>query len=162
VPITIRPITRELKLTDYDESLVITGENGPKSIHVWVNPPRSMLDEREALRKRSLVAYKAMQAAGDDQEKLKAVALEMAEIGQVLEGWYARLWSQHPDPATHWTADDLRELAANDTDPQLYSWLIERSADMAREHRAFAKKKLTTPSWSTLSTERAPARSIPS
>lgn len=146
MPITIQPVTRELRLSDYNPDLSITGDDGlPKSFWVWVNPPRAMLDEREELRQRSNANYKALQAAGDDQAALKTVALDMAADGRLMSEWYSRLWSKHPDPAMHWSAEDVLVLANSDTDPQLFSWLISESARLIREHRAGAQKKTLTP-----------------
>jgi hypothetical protein len=141
MPITIRPITHPLPLDAYDADLEITSAEGVvKTVHVWVNPPRAVLEAHTALRERARAAYASLEAAGNDPEQLKAVGAELVAVGGLMADWYARLWSQHPDPATHWTADEVRELGASETDPGLYAWLTNQAVGLVNAHRERAKK----------------------
>lgn len=119
MPVTIRPLTRPLPLDEYAEGLEIRFDDGPaKVVHVWVNPPRALREEHDRL----------------------LAEARQSGMSPELFAWYARLWSQHPDAATHWTAEEVQALAENDTDPNLLIWLQNRSIDMMTAHRS-AKRK---------------------
>jgi len=123
-------------------------------IHVWVNPPKSVRKEREELLKlyaqffRGAIGVDAKvstqrpvlsgllrffkNSLPNDQEKRLQQAL------QRVYAWFAELWSQHPDPDLHWTADELAEM--NERDPALYRWLINRSVSMIDTFQVDKKK----------------------
>jgi len=125
----IPKITRPVPLTDYAPELVAApvtegAATEPITVHVWVNPPRALLDEY----------WNAVEAAQ------KAVA-GAGEWNGFFADWYAQLWSQHPDSATHWTAQAVKTLAASDTDPALYVWLVQKSHELIAAHRRGEKKR---------------------
>ena len=137
LPKLIRPIP----LADYAPEMEFQ-EDGktPAVVQVWVNPPQALLAQHGELRQRADAANKRLgrdAPAGDD---LKALALELSEVGQALAALYAELWSQHADPETHWTADGVLALSANDTNPDLFGWLTSRTVRLINEHRSGLRK----------------------
>ena len=86
-------------------------------LQVWVNPPLHIM-----------------------QQHTDATQAAQAETGSQapLYEWYAQQWSQHSDPAQHWTAQELEALQTND--PALLAWLIDATWQAIGAHR-FKKKK---------------------
>lgn len=112
--IIVPPLVRPIYLTDYAPEL--KDESGaPVVVWVWVNPP---------------VAWIARLNAG----------LTDRQSGVNLDEMYAEAWSQHADPATHWSAEDVRALIAHETDPALFVWLARRTREEIEAHRAGEKK----------------------
>lgn len=113
--IEVPKIVRPMCLNEYAPEL------GETVIHVWVNPPRRLLEE--------LADCQPGAAAGDE-----AMARRGLEI-------MAELWSQGPE-GTQWTVDELLALgnATVETDPSLWPWLSAKTMRMVTEHRAHAKK----------------------
>lgn len=111
--IIVPQIVRPIALTDYAPEL--RDETGAAiTVWVWVNPPIAWISRLNA-------------------------ALTDAQAER-LDAMYAEAWSQHPDPATHWSAEDVRELMASETDPALFIWLARRTRDAIDAHRAGEKK----------------------
>ena len=134
--IEIPPLLKPVYLRDYADEL------GDAAVWVRVNPPREFLAEYAALRERGETANAGLgQIAENDSEATFAATAELSAVGEAFAAWYARLWSQGTDAATHWTADETRQLALLDTDPALYSWLTTRSWELIGEHRSREKKK---------------------
>jgi hypothetical protein len=62
--------------------------------------------------------------------------------------WFAMIWSQGSDPATHWTPAEVRQLKEQTAgnDPQFFGWLCSKTIAMIGEHRNQQKKiSLTRP-----------------
>lgn len=131
VPKIVRPVA----LTDYAPEL--THDDGtPAVVQVWANPPAALLTRHRELSQRGQTALAALKADGD---KAAAVA-ELNAIGAALADLFAELWSQHADPATHWTAEDVTELANSDANPALYGWLTRRTLAVIGEYRGALRK----------------------
>jgi hypothetical protein len=82
-----------------------------KFLQVWVNPPlKTLRDHAEIL--------------ASDYQKLLA--------------WYADLWSQSAELATHWVTDELTQLEQDD--PAFLSWMISQTWQAIIEHRGNKKK----------------------
>src|SRR5574341_664690 len=101
-------LTRPLPLKDF------LPEVGDQVMHVWVNPPDVALE--------SLVALERAAKENPDNEP----------VVRALLTWYAECWSQHGDPATHWTFEEVRALV--DDNPALYAWAARSTIDMLAEH----------------------------
>ena len=97
-----------------------------QTVQIWVNPTRAFLRQRSE-------AFALLNA----NEETTAEA-RMAQFNDALLTWFAALWSQHPDTATHWTADELRTL--DEQDPALLVWLINESNARLKGHREAEKK----------------------
>lgn len=131
--IIVPPITRPIRLTDYAPELV--REDGePVTVWAWVNPPARMIDEMQALRERSKTVRDQLAAGAADLQG------EIGAISEAVSAWYAAIWSQHADPATHWTAADVLALDASETDPGLGGWLKTRTWEAIAAHRSAQKK----------------------
>jgi len=118
--INLPRITQPLPLKDF------LPEADAQVMHIWVNPPIMILARLSALER----------AARDSADKEAA--------GQALMGWYAECWSQHPDPATHWTLAEMIVLVQGD--PDLYVWAVRRSLSMIAAYESQAKKASPAPS----------------
>lgn len=81
-------------------------------VHVWVNPPMEVMREHEALRK--------------------------AQDPNGITAWYVRMFSQHAEAATHWTAAELDAL--NESDPALLTFLVSAYWQARADHRSKKKK----------------------
>jgi hypothetical protein len=127
----IPKITRPLALKDY------AAEMDGAEIQVWVNPPREKLANLQEL---LITTSAAKQGLSGPNPKDAAKTLE--ECGAGLMTWFAENWSQHPDEETHWTLEEVRALVAHatETDPELWTWLTNRTQEMIAYHRAGSKK----------------------
>lgn len=141
---TIPPILRPIHLADYAPQLV---DAAGKSIvvWVWVNPPRQMLIDHDALidqlnQLRGKINHTDALTlpAGD---ALVAATAEVQRIATALAEWCAKLWSMSTDMATHWTPAEVQALMESDTDPALYGWLKRRTLAAIMAHRADVEKK---------------------
>lgn len=119
--ITVPKIVQGLRVREYAE------EFGDLTIYVWVNPPRSLLEEM----------FEKMERKPEETDEDYAV-----KAGRVIE-IFAELWSQCSDPETHWTKDELVQLGMEtmETDPALWPWLRNRTLEMISEHRRLEKKR---------------------
>lgn len=142
--IEIPPITRPIYLADYAPQLV---DASGKSlvVQVWVNPPRQMLLDHDGFIEQ-LNQLRAKIAPGDagalpTGEALQAATTEVQRLTAALMAWCAKIWSQHADPATHWSEADVRALMDSDTDPALYPWLKRRTLAAMFAHRNDVEKK---------------------
>lgn len=134
--ITIPKIVRAVALKEYAEEL------GEARVNVWVNPTRAVLEAYQALRERNTELNARLKATpGDATDDLAALMGEMSLVADGYADWYAALWSQGEDKAQHWTADEVRQVATNETDPGFYQWLTGQTWALISEHRAASKKK---------------------
>jgi hypothetical protein len=162
VQFTIPKVTRFLPLQEYaPEEPTLAGVG----LQVWVDPPRSVLMEFDSLnRDFSQVLNKLAAKPGEKPEKKVTLVFRLLGWLQVqakhtqddhfkiatenhrrsLYGWYARQWSQAPDAATHWTADELEVI--NNKNPQFYEWLCISSWALIEKHREDVKKGWRGPS----------------
>jgi hypothetical protein len=148
-----KKIVRPLDLREY----ALEMEAG---IQVWVNPPRALLLEdaglalavgtlRKELAELARQAAEADAAGGDDSEQRESVRAQGKELGSRINelggaqaNILSQLWSQGEDPETHWSLEEVLDLATRsaDTDPALYLWLRSRTFAMISEYRAGQKK----------------------
>jgi hypothetical protein len=111
-------------------------------VHVWVNPPRKVMDEQRMLLLDYARIIKAEQEApgaanGGMLGKLFG-ANPLARAQKKQHEWLARLWSQSADEESRWTAKEVEELF--ETDPLLYAWLTRESVKLLESYRAEKKK----------------------
>lgn len=115
--IEIPRLARALDLRDYAPELAGV------TVWVWVNPTLELVRDYNA----------ACELTGDPATR--------AEGWRVVLETYARLWSAQADPATQWSAEDVRALKLNETDPRLYEWLTEKTWALVRAYREGEEKK---------------------
>lgn len=145
--IEIQKVVQPLALNEYQP------EYGDAKLMVWVNPPKSMTDERmehliqgSALRK-ELDAFLMLNREGgaesvdEAKERIKEVLQEMKVLADEMIVWLAQIWSQGPEE-TRMSAEELTEFMekCNESDPVLYSWLLDRTIQMIRDYRSKKKK----------------------
>lgn len=109
-------------------------------VSVWVNPPRNLLDGYIQLTERTRQIQTALDGVAADTEQTKTLIDELNKIALGFSEFYSALWSQGGDPASHWTVDDVKQLATLDTDPALYQYLTERTWAAIHEHRSAHRK----------------------
>ena len=126
IPVLVRPIN----LADYAPELA------GGTVHVWINPTRDVVAERNAIFSEIGELLKVEASARDDAWRARD-----DELGRRSTAWYARVWSQHKNPATHWTPEEVDQLSEHETDPGLYRWLIARTMALIEDHRRGAAKK---------------------
>lgn len=121
----IPKIIRPLSLQDYAPEL-------DTELHVWVNPPRDLLNELFALNAAVAQAQKEAEAG-------KVVTKTLEEIGEKIAQWYVTVWSQGEDK---WTLEDVQKLIefSMDTDPGLWPYMTGKTTTMIFEHRTRQKK----------------------
>lgn len=137
--LNIPKLTRPMPLTDYAPEL--THDDGsPAVVQVWVNPPQALLTRHAELRARGQAALKRVKEVGDDQAAAAEVVAEIGAVGAALAALFAELWSQHADPATHWTPADVLEVANSEANPALYGWLTGRTVALIGEYRSGLRK----------------------
>lgn len=116
-------------------------------VWVWLNPPTDVLREHgEIIRANADIKERIALIEPDDQEKLDAIKAELDALLERRLAWFAQVWSQGKDPATHWTLDEVRELRNRtaDSDPQFFGWLCTKTLAMIGEHRNAQKKISST------------------
>lgn len=134
-------IVRPIGLGDYAPEMKFQ-EDGktPAVVHVWINPPAALLARHGELRRRAEAANKRLGPPAPNDDELKYLAAELSEVGRSLAELYAELWSQGAEPATHWTAEDVLQLSANDANPDLFGWLTNRTVLLINEYRTGLRK----------------------
>lgn len=147
--LNIAKVIRSLDLAEYAEAYK------GQTVHVWVNPDMGTLRRRELLVEKYNRMLKDMLDLGKQVDGIPEAARQaMAEqartqieafntfaLGEFTDGinkWFAELWSQGSDPATHWTVEELVNL--NEHDPALYQWMKNQSVEMLERHREREKK----------------------
>lgn len=118
-------------------------------LHVWANPPKIKVQELIANMEASLAALSEIPRSVNepgtseaDKEKARAALNCLTELGEQKMAWLAEIWSQGPDPETHWTVEEIRTLIEETTDdePRLYPWLVQHTQEIITEWRAGQKK----------------------
>jgi len=132
----IPKIVRPVALTEFAPEL-IHDDGSPAVVQVWVNPPTARMTHYYDLSREGTAAIVLLKAAEGD--KAAAVA-EINRVGGELSALFAELWSQHADPATHWTAEEVSALANSDANPALYGWLTGRTIAAIGEYRSRLRK----------------------
>lgn len=132
-------ITQPIDLADYAPEMV-QDDGAPALVWAWVNPPATLMNAHGALRARAQVALTKIKEAGQDEAALAVVVQELADVGTGLFDVFAQLWSARSDPATHWTAEEVKALANNEENPALYTWLTGRTIAAINAYRAGIKK----------------------
>lgn len=130
-------IIRPIPLTDYAPELV-HDDGSAAVVQAWVNPPTARMTRHGELSAQATAALARLRAA--DVDKAGAVE-ELQRIGEEFAALFAELWSQHADPATHWTPEEVTALANSEANPALYRWLTARTIANIREYRSGLQKK---------------------
>jgi hypothetical protein len=139
--LTIPPITRPLKLAEYDPAF------GEQTLQVWVNQPISKLEHFAAIAREQEAVKKAIQEASTgkkiDKEAIQKAVEVLNRIGPELMEWLTETWSQGPED-TRMDLAAVEELAKAclDQDSGLYSWLVRQTWDVVTSYRMLQKKKL--------------------
>ena len=131
-------IIRAIRLGDYAPEFEKRDDGTLAEVQVWINPPAPLLARYDELRARGAAELEKVKGAAPE-----AVAADTGAFNELAAGIhavFAELWSQHADPATHWTPEDVHALANNSENPTLYGWLTGQTAQMIREHRSGLRK----------------------
>ena len=173
---TIPKVTRFLPLQEYAPDEPTLAGVG---IHVWVDPPRSVLVEFDQLnREYSQVLNKlAVKLGSDPARKISPTERMLSWLNARVKGsqdkrfqsetesyrrslnvWYARLWSQSSDVETHWTVEELEKIS--EENPRLYEWLCTSSWALIERHRDDVKKGYRGPSVKSPEPERPSTPSL--
>ncbi len=138
IPNAVRPI----RLVDF------LPEFGDEVIWVWVNPTRDVLERRFAQVHQGAQLRKELnelKTLTDDLSRARVLEIsqELTRVGEALMAWLAEIWSQHKDPETHFSPEDVKTLVDEclEREPELYGWLISETFRLISEHR---KKKSMT------------------
>jgi hypothetical protein len=128
--IEIKKIIRPLDLGGY------ASEYQGQAVQVWVNPTLAVLDERDEI----VQPYAAwVDMLKDNPTRVGDFDAYVTEqFAPQINGWFARLWSQAEDIASHWTVDEITIMQAHD--PALLEWLKRHSMRLIAEHRSAEKK----------------------
>lgn len=127
--LNIKKIIRPLDLGDYARELQ------GQAVYVWVNPTREALNRRAALDEelnRGIERSQTAEARAEFNLWIKGT------FEPNIKAWFAEIWSQYPEPATHWTVSEIEQLEASD--PALVLWLNTRTMQLIYEHRRVEKK----------------------
>lgn len=117
-----KPITRPVTLADY------APEYDGATFQVWVNMPRAVMSDFGRLQ--------------DDAATVQSNPIIADDVFERMCQWYATIWSQGDDPATHFTSDDVKQLInhLSDTDPQAWPWLSMRVQQTIANYRMAERK----------------------
>lgn len=138
-------IVRPLDLSGFAPELVQEIAEAPPPFLMWVNPHLAvqerlagLQDEQKALAKELSEAVKRKAA----DEELKALAERLSALNIAVAAWWAEVWSQGPDPETHWTAEQVKafQLRCAEEDPALWEFVVRGCWALVREHRESARK----------------------
>ena len=134
--LTFPKIVRPVALTEFAPELV-HDDGSPAVVQVWINPPAARMTHYLDLSREGAAAMALLRKAEGD--KAAAVA-EINRVGGELSALFAELWSQHADPTTHWTVEEVSALARSDANPALYDWLTRRTLALIDEYRSALRK----------------------
>lgn len=127
--LNLKKVVRPLDLGEHAK------EYAGQVLQVWVNPTLEKLRRREDLD----VEHQRRISEALTLETAAALADWIRDVFEpAMQAWFADLWSQHPDPATHWTVAELQQLRSED--PALLYFMNVRSTQMINEHRRVEKK----------------------
>lgn len=142
--VQIPRIVRPIALSEYGK------EYGGQVVWMWVNPARALklrfyeLAEEFASIREKVATLTEDGGEGVDKtaDALPPLFARLNELGGALYAWWAEMWSQHEDEDTHWTQEEVTELAiaALDADPGFWDFLQERSLDAMQEYRDQKKR----------------------
>lgn len=141
-------IVLPIELAEYNEAYA------GKQLQVWVNPPREKRLERERIIKeypRALAKLRdqvnsKQKAEGSEQlavsehafgSEIDAISV-IAAVNRKMFVWLVEIWSQHADPETRWSLDEV--ITVYDADPTFYAWMTRRTIELMEEFRAGQKK----------------------
>ncbi len=111
-------------------------ETSDQPIRVWVNPPRAMLAQWDAL----IDQFQALNTrASEEPEVWKGSEGKAAVDG--FFAWWAELWSQGPEE-THWTAEEVQAFKDEclQDDPPLWEFVTSETWRLIAEHRKASRK----------------------
>ena len=124
---------------------------GSPVIHVWVNPPRSILFEYNKMQiklndarlqiMRVSKAGKLNQWNPTRRARIRLAGKNAQEASGQLSAWLSVIWSQHPDESTHVTPGDVERAQEKyvQVDPKFWGWLISQTAAKILEHNTPAE-----------------------
>lgn len=137
--LTFPKITQPIDLADYAPEMK-QDDGTPALVYAWVNPPATLINTHAALRARAQVALQKIKEAGGDDAVRAEQLRELNAVGLGLQAVFAELWSARSNPATHWTAEEVAALAANEENPALYAWLTNRTLAAINAYRGGLRK----------------------
>ena len=168
LPKVVRPIDLAQYSPEMAAAIAAPADGQPtaKQIWMWANPTETRKQEYRALQFRidellgmmkknadQMVANKdardkavreGSQVPTDVPLPYKAEDLEvwMKEASRKANEWWAEMWSQHADPATHWTPEEVGDLgtACAESDPGFWEWIHHECWKLIHDYRAQAKK----------------------
>ncbi len=164
-PFEIPKTTRFLPLQEFDpENKALAGIG----IFVWINPPRSMLEEFDNFTRAYNVALDELcirsglkPVKSNLQDRLfQWVSLKSKReadrrfkkateiFRRSLHTWYSQLWSQGPDVETHLTAAQLKKLF--DKNPLLFEFMYIHSWKLIEAHTRDARRIGEIARWQTI------------
>jgi len=136
---------KSIRLADY------APEYKDQHIDVWVNPPSSILLERDAVIEQINIENEAIEAISreiakiQNQEEIKAAfkknGAHLQEIGQKIQELYRSIWPWYAKilfiDGSQINEKDLLEIfeTSTDTDPKFTAWLTSRAMELIIEHR---------------------------
>lgn len=134
--ILVHRLVRPLDLGAY------ASEHAGQQVWVWVNPSRMFRQKRVALYT-ELAEHLRPPVPAEGELPAPTAPPAQDDLWRVtwersLTAWFAELWSQGPDPATHWTVEQIDAL--DGTDPRLVHWLTESSLALLTEFGEVKKK----------------------
>lgn len=136
VPKIVRPIELSAYASEFEGA----------QIWMWVNPPRSVIIESQVLRGDLIEVLEDRTELPEDadEEQTTQLAERMDEANTMMLVWWAKMFSQARNEDTHWTEEELRELATEsvDTDPELWAWIQKTGYQLMIDHRQNQKKVL--------------------
>src|SRR5687767_13595863 len=118
-----------------------------QSLQVWVNPPRAKRLERETIIKEYPQALAKI--ISPDRALTLPSPSGRGETNQMVDDlvqasnrkmfvWLVEIWSQHADPETRWSLDEV--ITVYDADPAFYTWMTRRTIELMDEFRDGQKK----------------------
>jgi hypothetical protein len=132
-----RSVTRPIDLAQY------MPEYAGAVVQMWVNAPRATMAEWIEIRSAYVALIGDAPTKDLDDPEVQAVrGARFIELSGRINAWWATMWSQADDPATHWTADEVDQLVTHlaDTDPQAWAWLINECLATAQAYRTGERK----------------------
>lgn len=155
-------VARPIEFADYNPETAAaladpSAAGAAKRVWMWVNPNEAHKEKYRALMIRSEDLIRMLKENRDKsvknmEEKKEPTAdlpykpddlkAWLKEAEQQINAWWAETWSQNPDPATHWTPEDVEVLSTYcaENDPAFWEWLHRKCWDAVKEYRAQAKK----------------------
>jgi hypothetical protein len=137
--IKIPTIAKKLDLANYSSAFK------GNSVRVWVNPPRSLLDEyvdvqAEFRKMTELIkpsTSKLLNKFLFSERRRRRLEAKTKELNRRFYVWFSKILSAHPNENTHITADDLEVFhkEVNDKDPAFWSWLTKSAESMIIAHQ---------------------------